>query len=132
MYFCADPFYSKGLPGNAKSAESGGGASSGKSPCGKAAASSCGSSSGGNDVELHNNVQALIRDYQERGHMNAALDPLGIIQHPVSDHFGVPRRAGVEVTPNFLTMFQASDMEKSVQLPCNTFIGGDQKTMVLK
>lgn len=77
-------------------------------------------------------MQATIRDYQQRGHLNADLDPLGIIQHPMCNDFGVQRRAGSEVTPNFLTMFKASDMEASVQLPSNTFIGGEQKTMVLK
>lgn len=83
------------------------------------------------DLDLNINVQNLIRNYQQRGHLVTNLDPLGIIDHPKHTSWGgVSRRANESVTQ--LVNFKDSDMDKEVQLPATTWIGGKKKTMKVR
>lgn len=84
-----------------------------------------------NEIDINLNLQSTIRSYQQRGHLVADLDPLGIISYPVCTDLGVPMRANESVTRKYLK-FQKSDLEKQFQLPDSTLIGGANKSMKLK
>ena len=74
-------------------------------------------------IKDHQNVQALIRAYQIRGHWLARLDPLDISNQSLS-----------EMPPelNIKNYFPAdSDMDKIFQLPSTTFIGDKQHETAL-
>lgn len=83
------------------------------------------------EIDLNLNVQSTIRSYQQRGHLVADLDPLGIISYPVRTELGIPMRANESVTRKYLK-FQKSDLEKQFKLPASTLIGGGNKSMKLK
>lgn len=112
-YFMSDKFYAKGLlvsvDGTKETSE----------PVSR------------DDIDINLNLQSTIRSYQQRGHLVADLDPLGIISYPVRTDLGVPMRANESVTRKYLK-FQKSDLEKQFQLPSSTLIGGADKTMKLK
>lgn len=82
-------------------------------------------------IKSHINVHSLIKSYQQRGHLVADLDPLGITSISVKDDHGVKRRADESVTKNYFD-FSASDMEKEFFLPASTFIGGPNRTLKLR
>lgn len=82
-------------------------------------------------IKSHINVHSLIKSYQQRGHLVADLDPLGITSIPIKDDHGVKRRADESVTKNYFD-FNASDMEKEFVLPGSTFIGGSNRTLKLR
>ena len=70
---------------------------------------------GAHVIKDHQNVQALIRSYQIRGHCLAKLDPLDISNRPFSD---MPAELNIY---NYFP--EPSDMDKVFQLPATTFIG---------
>lgn len=113
-YFMSDQFYAKGL---LVSADTGEELSTG--PISR------------DEIDINLNLQSTIRSYQQRGHMVADLDPLGIISYPVRTDLGVPMRANESVTRKYLK-FQKSDLEKQFKLPDTTLIGGAKKSMKLK
>lgn len=82
-------------------------------------------------IRNHINVHSLIKSYQQRGHLAADLDPLGITTVSVKEDHGIKRRADESVTKNYFD-FSASDMEKEFVLPPSTFIGGSRKTLKLR
>lgn len=81
-------------------------------------------------VELHLKVQSIIRSYQQRGHLVADLDPLGIITHPLNTEAGITRRGNDSVTRHYFD-FEPADMNREFQLPDTTKIGGSEKTLKL-
>lgn len=85
-----------------------------------------------NDIELYMSVQSVIRSYQQRGHLVADLDPLGIVQSPVVNQLGVDRRANELVLRVYDRSITAADMERELMLPSITYIGGKAKSMKLK
>ena len=70
---------------------------------------------GAHVIKDHQNVQALIRSYQIRGHCLAKLDPLDISNRPLSD---MPPELNIN---NYFP--EPSDLDKVFQLPTTTFIG---------
>lgn len=82
-------------------------------------------------IRSHINVHSLIKCYQQRGHLVADLDPLGITTISVKEDHGIKRRADESVTKNYFD-FSAGEMEKEFFLPPSTFIGGSKKTMKLR
>lgn len=82
-------------------------------------------------IRSHINVHSLIKCYQQRGHLAADLDPLGITTVSIKDDHGIKRRADESVTKNYFD-FTASDMDKEFVLPPSTFIGGTKKTLKLR
>lgn len=81
-------------------------------------------------VELHLKVQSIIRSYQQRGHLVADLDPLGIIMHPLNVEAGITRRGNDSVTRHYFD-FDPADMNREFQLPDTTKIGGNEKRLKL-
>lgn len=86
------------------------------------------------DILLYQGLQSTIRSYQQRGHIVADLDPLGIIQNPavVNKQLGISMRATEMVYRDYLRGFRPEDMDRMFQLPSMTYIGGDQKQMKMK
>lgn len=84
------------------------------------------------DIKLYQNMQDTIRSYQQRGHLVADLDPLGIIQHPVTEMAGIKRRANDLVTRDYASQFQPRDMDRMFTLPAMTYIGGKEKRLKLR
>lgn len=82
-------------------------------------------------IKSHINVHSLIKCYQQRGHLVADLDPLGITTTSVKEDHGIKRRADESVTKNYFD-FSASDMDKEFFLPPSTFIGGTKKALKLR
>lgn len=82
-------------------------------------------------IQSHINVHALIKSYQQRGHLAADLDPLGITTSTVKEEHGIKRRADASVTKGYFN-FTASDMDKEFFLPPSCFIGGSKKVLKLR
>lgn len=82
-------------------------------------------------IKSHINVHALIKCYQQRGHLVADLDPLGITTISIKEDHGIKRRADESVTKNYFD-FSASDMDKEFFLPPSTFIGGTNNKLKLR
>ncbi|XP_042238789.1 2-oxoglutarate dehydrogenase, mitochondrial-like isoform X2 [Homarus americanus] len=84
-----------------------------------------------NVIDDHLAVQGIIRAYQARGHLIAALDPLGIDREALSERppSTMPSRI---VVRNYFDSIDESDMDRSFKLPMSTFVGGNEKTLPLK
>ncbi|KAK3858902.1 hypothetical protein Pcinc_034936 [Petrolisthes cinctipes] len=82
-------------------------------------------------IDDHLAVQGIIRAYQARGHLVAALDPLGIDREALSERPPVTLPSKT-VVRNYFDYIDESDMERSFKLPLSTFVGGNEKTLPLK
>ncbi|XP_069190727.1 2-oxoglutarate dehydrogenase complex component E1 isoform X6 [Procambarus clarkii] len=84
-----------------------------------------------NIIDDHLAVQGIIRAYQARGHLIAALDPLGIDREALAERppSTLPSRV---VVRNYYESLDESDMDRSFKLPMSTFVGGSEKTLPLK
>ncbi|CAH1129483.1 unnamed protein product [Ceutorhynchus assimilis] len=82
-------------------------------------------------IDDHLAVQAIIRSYQQRGHLVAKLDPLGIMfsdrNATISDLMG---SAPSEVIRQH--KLDETDMDRVFKLPSTTFIGGKEKSLPLR
>ncbi|XP_066260736.1 2-oxoglutarate dehydrogenase complex component E1 isoform X2 [Euwallacea similis] len=82
-------------------------------------------------IDDHLAVQAIIRSYQQRGHLVAKMDPLGIMfsdrNATISDLMG---SAPSEVIRQH--KLDETDMDRVFKLPSTTFIGGNEKSLPLR
>ncbi|XP_030752283.1 2-oxoglutarate dehydrogenase, mitochondrial isoform X2 [Sitophilus oryzae] len=82
-------------------------------------------------IDDHLAVQAIIRSYQQRGHLVAKLDPLDIMfsdrTATISDLMGA---APSEVIRQH--KLDENDMDRVFKLPSTTFIGGGEKSLPLR
>ncbi|XP_060516613.1 2-oxoglutarate dehydrogenase complex component E1 isoform X5 [Cylas formicarius] len=82
-------------------------------------------------IDDHLAVQAIIRSYQQRGHLVAKLDPLDIMytdrSTTISDKIG---GAPTEVIRQH--KLDETDMDRVFKLPSTTFIGGQEKSLPLR
>lgn len=82
-------------------------------------------------IKKHINVHSLIKSYQQRGHLAADLDPLGITTISIKEDHGIKHRADEFVTKKYFN-FSASEMEQEFFLPPVTYIGGSEKKLKLR
>lgn len=84
------------------------------------------------DIQLYQAVQSIVRSYQQRGHLVADLDPLGIIHAPLIDECGIQRKANNLVLRKYFDLSPA-DMDRDIVLhkPL-TFIAGHEKSLKLR
>ncbi|XP_037792795.1 2-oxoglutarate dehydrogenase, mitochondrial-like [Penaeus monodon] len=82
-------------------------------------------------IDDHLAVQGIIRAYQARGHLVAALDPLGIDREALKDRppTTLPSRT---VVRSYVDAFGEEDMERSFKLPMSTYVGGKERQLPLK
>lgn len=80
-------------------------------------------------IEDHLAVQAVIRSYQNRGHLIAKLDPLNLMFTDKSttmvSQTGVP-------PAEILRAFRLENLDKVYKLPTTTFIGGSETALPLR
>lgn len=123
MHFLSDPYYA---PGGAFAKLVGAKAKPSKQKPSPKPIDVC------DDIDLNVHITSMIRSYQQRGHLVADLDPLGIIAtHEVRSDLGVQMRVNDLVTryPLNITL---NDMEKQMKLPASTFIGGKETSLPLR
>ncbi|XP_050306621.1 2-oxoglutarate dehydrogenase complex component E1 isoform X5 [Anthonomus grandis grandis] len=82
-------------------------------------------------IDDHLAVQAIIRSYQQRGHLVAKVDPLGIMfsdkTETISDVMGsIPAEIARQ------HKLDENDMDRVFKLPSTTFIGGKEKALPLR
>lgn len=80
------------------------------------------------DIIQHQALQALIRSYQNRGHLCAEIDPLDIVNKPVTEINGLKRRADKRVTRSHFK-YNVAQYDNEYILPATTYIGGNKKVM---
>ncbi|KAI1285828.1 2-oxoglutarate dehydrogenase, mitochondrial [Halotydeus destructor] len=81
-------------------------------------------------IDDHLSVQAIIRSYQTRGHLAAALDPLSIRTSEPAITGAVTELSHALVMRNF--KLDDKDLDKDFKLPSTTFIGGNEKQLTLR
>ncbi|XP_066940532.1 2-oxoglutarate dehydrogenase-like, mitochondrial isoform X2 [Macrobrachium rosenbergii] len=82
-------------------------------------------------IDDHLAVQGIIRAYQARGHLIAALDPLGIDREGVAERPATTMPART-VVRQYADAIEEADLDRSFTLPMSTFIGGNEKTLTLR
>ncbi|XP_071546218.1 2-oxoglutarate dehydrogenase complex component E1 isoform X5 [Panulirus ornatus] len=82
-------------------------------------------------IDDHLAVQGIIRAYQARGHLIAALDPLGIDREALAERPPTTMPSKI-VVRNYSNAVDESDMERLFKLPMSTFVGGKETTLPLK